>query len=138
MAGNNQTIAGGGFHHVALNVTDFEKSIAFYCDGLGCVVRRSWQGQKGRAAMLDTGDGNYLELFEALEEERGSGSFIHVALRTDDCNTAHSVALQAGGREKVAPKDIVIPSDPPLPARISFVYGPDGEEVEFFQERVVG
>jgi glyoxylase I family protein len=30
------------------------------------------------------------------------------------------------------PKDIVIASEPPYPARIGFCIGPVGEEVEFF------
>lgn len=32
----------------------------------------------------------------------------------------------------VAPKDIVISSQPPYPARIAFCKGPLGEEIEFF------
>ena len=32
-------------------------------------------------------------------------------------------------------QDVEIPSQPVYPVTISFVAGPDGEEIEFFQER---
>jgi len=45
-------------------------------------------------------------------------------------------AVRAAGYEiTVEPNDIVIPSNPPLPARIAFCIGPVGEEIEFFCEK---
>ena len=68
--GANATIHGGGFHHIALRVYDFDATLKFYIDGLGFKRTYGW-GTDGRAngepdsraAMLDTGDGNYLEVF---------------------------------------------------------------------------
>jgi len=134
MTGKNTRLGGGGFHHVAMNVKDFDASVNFYTDGLGFTLARLWKSESGRGAMLDTGDGNYLEIFE--KNVPGSkGTIIHYALRTSDCRAAHATALEAGGREKQAPTEITIPSQPEFPATISFVFGPDGEEIEFFQER---
>ena len=45
-------------------------------------------------------------------------------------------AVKAAGYEVfIEPKDIVIASNPPFPARIAFCRGPLGEEIEFFQEK---
>ncbi len=68
--GHNTTIGGGGFHHLALRAYDFDKTLDFYINGLGFQKKHGW-GEDGRskgepdsrAVMLDTGDGNYLEVF---------------------------------------------------------------------------
>jgi len=134
---SNNTIGAKGFHHVALNVRDFDASITFYRDGLGFPITREWKSDETgfRGAMLDTGDSSYLELFEEPDYRCGAGRIIHFAIRVDSVQTAHNTAMKAGAREKVAPKEIVIPSDPPFPVTISFVFGPDDEEIEFFAER---
>ena len=44
--------------------------------------------------------------------------------------------MKAAGYEVFAgPKELVIPSDPECRARITFCFGPRGEQIEFFQER---
>ena len=35
MPGHNKTISGGGFHHIAMRVRDFDASLKFYTEGLG-------------------------------------------------------------------------------------------------------
>jgi catechol 2,3-dioxygenase-like lactoylglutathione lyase family enzyme len=42
MAGKNKKIIGGGFHHVSLKVSDLNRSIKFYTEGLGFVEKISW------------------------------------------------------------------------------------------------
>ena len=128
-----------GFHHVALAVSDFDASLKFYRDGLGFPIYRAWGTPGNRAAMLavdeaSPGDGGYMELFERPHHRGEEGRLIHLALRVADCRAAHAAALEAGAREKTAPKDIEIPSNPAYPVTISFITGPDGEEIEFFQE----
>ena len=47
-------------------------------------------------AMLDTGDATYVELFSGGSGEKTSGSILHLALRTSDCDKAtERRALQA-------------------------------------------
>jgi len=123
-----------GFHHTAIRVVDFDRCLAFYHE-LGIQTARSWGEAPKRAAMLDVGDGNYVEVFEGGEAEAPSeGRMIHYALRTPDVDAAHSAALSAGAVERMAPKDVEIPSHQgPLPVRISFVVAPAGEIIEFFQ-----
>jgi glyoxylase I family protein len=136
MAGKNSKIGGGGFHHIAIGASDFDASMKFYVDGLGFVAAKQWSGQNGRAVMLDTGDGNYLEMFERPGRQAPSeGAVLHFALRTEDCDGAIERARAAGAEVTVEPKDVDIPSAPSFPVRIAFFKGPDGEIVEVFQER---
>jgi catechol 2,3-dioxygenase-like lactoylglutathione lyase family enzyme len=39
MAGKNKKINGGGFHHVFMKVSDLNKSLKFYTEGLGFVEK---------------------------------------------------------------------------------------------------
>jgi glyoxylase I family protein len=142
MANTNPTIHGGGLHHVALRVTDWERSLKFYCEGLGFVKKCAWtMGNGTLAAMLDTGDGNYLELFSnGAGEDPAEARLAHFALRTESVDAAHGRALEAGATERVAPTDVPIAdevSGQPVPVRLSFVYGPDGEIIEFMQGEIL-
>ena len=87
------------------------------------------------AVMLAVGAESYLEIFERPDDPLDAGRLLHLALRVDDCRAAHAAAIEAGAREKMAPTEVEIPADPPFPVTISFVLGPDGEEIELFQER---
>ena len=132
--GSNNLIGGGGFHHVAIKVRDFEASVKFYTVGLGFKERISWGEGNGRAVLLDTGDKNYLEIFAGgSQETKPEGSIIHMAFRTDDVAKAIEAARAAGAEITVEPKDIIISNNPVTPVRIAFCTGPDGEVIEFFQ-----
>jgi glyoxylase I family protein len=134
MPGHNPTIAGGGFHHLSMRVADLDASIAFYTEGLGCVARASWGQGERRTVLLDSGDGNYLELSGggAIPPQAGT-TIVHFALRTTDCDQAIEAARAAGAVVTVESKDITLAANPPIPARIAFCKGPDGELIEFFQ-----
>jgi len=136
MTGTNTVLGGGGFHHVAIRVVDFDASEAFY-RALGFVAVHAWGDAPNRAVMLDSGDGTCMEIFEGGAPDTPSeGRILHVALRAADCDAAHALALEAGAVETVAPKDVEIPSRPqPLAVRISFVKAPGGEIIEFFAVR---
>lgn len=136
MAGHNSKIGGGGFHHVALKAGNFEKSVKFYTDGLGFEKSMSWGEGDGRAVMLDTGDGNFLELFAGgTPGDKPEGSLLHMAFRTDNCDMALNQAIAAGAVVTMEPADIDIKSNPVTKVRIAFCKGPDGELLEFFQYR---
>lgn len=126
-----------GFHHIALRATDFEATLRFYQDGLGFTRAYGWGEGDSRAAMLDTGDGNYVEVFAGgtrmPEGEAPEGALLHFALRTPDADAAFARAVAAGAQAHIAPKDVVLPGDPPVPVRLAFVRGLDGEIIEFFQ-----
>ena len=133
-----------GFHHAALKARDFDASLKFYREGLGLVPKIAWGQGDGRAVMLDAGGGNCLELFAggAARPPRPAGSLkepepplLHLAFRTPSCDTAFERARRAGAVVVAEPKTVTIPSTPPTTVRIAFCLGPDGETIEFFQER---
>ena len=135
MKGTNSTIGGGGFHHVAIRVFDFERSVKFYKEILGFTEKIRWGEAEKRGIMLDTGDGNYVEIFAGgTKEPKPEGCWFHIALRTNNCDAAIERARAAGMEVTFETKDVLIPSSPePTPIRIAFFKGPDGESVEFFQ-----
>lgn len=134
MAGSNTAIGGGGFHHVAIRVNDFDASVKFYTEALGFTEKISWGKDSGRAIMLDTGDENYLEIFANGEEgSKPEGAIIHFAIRTNDVDGAIERVRSAGAEVTVEPKDIEIKSRPqPTLVRLAFFKGPDGEIIELF------
>ncbi len=84
--------------------------------------------------MLDTGDGNYLEMFTGGKGPVPEGPILHFALRTADCDAACERARAAGAQVTMEPKSLTINSTPsPTDVRIAFFTGPDGEIVELFQ-----
>ena len=141
MTNTNTKIPGCGFHHIAIRTSDWDKSMRFYCDGLGFAEKISWSAAPTRAVMLDTGDGNYLEIFERAEAPTlevtltGEPNLLHLCLRTDDCDAAYQTALAAGATDKTAPMVPGAFTDLGLKTKIAFVFGPDGEIIEFFESR---
>ena len=130
---NNLKLRGGGLHHVAIEASDFERSLRFYTEGLGFREVLTFPEEGQSVAMLHTGDGTYVELFSDGTGERPSGSILHLALRTADCDEAARWARTAGGTITQEPTDVVLEGDPPVPVRYSFCEGPDGEQIELFQ-----
>ena len=127
-----------GIHHVALKcdgTAEFEKTLHFYQDVLGLEPVRSWGEGENAGAMLSTGDG-LLEIF-ASGKKLPQGAIRHFALRTERVDDCVAAVRAAGYPITVEPKDIVIASNPPFPARIAFCTGPVGEEIEFFQEQAL-
>ena len=137
MPGTNEAL-GGGFHHIAMKAHDFDASVKFYTEALGFTEKISWGEGDGRAVMLDTGDGNYLEIFAGgTDEPKPEGAVLHFALRTTDTDAAVEHVRAAGAEVTVEPKDVDIPSRPHnTPVRLAFCKGPDGEIIEFFQNEV--
>jgi len=144
MSGSNTALKGGGFHHVAIRANDFDATLKFYAEGLGFRRRFGW-GEDGRsrgerdsrAALLDSGDGNYLEVFAGGTRTEGEavpeGALLHVAFRTTDVDSAVEKARAAGALVTVEPKTVPINGDRPVEFRIAFIRGLDGEIIEFFQ-----
>lgn len=131
----NKIISGMGFHHIALKCSDIEKSLSMYsCLGMTEVLR--WGEGEKTIVMLDVGDGGRMELFaNGSDEFSPMGKWIHFALKVEDVDKAYETALAAGFRSKSAPRVLPLESAPYKTAiNIAFVFGPDGEEVEFFRE----
>lgn len=121
-----------GIHHFSMKCTtgQLERVMEFYHELLGLPIARRWED----GLMLDTGSG-LIEIFTNGDGASAKGTIRHVALATDDVDRCAAVVREAGYSVFIQPKDIVIPSNPPLSARIAFCVGPIGEEIEFFQEK---
>ncbi len=102
---------------------------AFYVELLGMRLVREWP----EGMMIDTGCG-LIEVFTTGEGVRQKGAIRHLALACDDVDACVEKIRAAGCTVFIEPRELRIPSDPPLRARMAFCYGPLGEEIEFFQE----
>ncbi len=131
----NEIIKGMGFHHAALAAANFEESFKFYTEGLGMKLYTQWKSGDRQIAMLDMGDGGILELFsDGNDRESVDAKFIHLAFRVDDVDMAFEIARKAGASPKTLPKIVPIESAPAkVTLNCAFVYGPSGEELEFFK-----
>lgn len=137
----NSKIKNAGFHHIAVKATNFDKSYEFYTKGLGLFPAASWGEGETRAVMMNLGDGGCIELFAGGvaggETSNGyeniAGNWMHFAIKTDDSQGAFDAAILAGAICQKEPFEVTIPSNPPMPVKIAFVTGPDGEVIEFFE-----
>lgn len=127
-----------GFHHTAIRSSNFDASVRFYTEVLGLSVRITWGEGDSRAAMIDAGDGNYVEVFERPAFESAENTILHFALRTDDCTGMTEIVRAAGRPITMEPKEVTIDSNKgPVPVKISFFTGPDGEVVELFENNIL-
>ncbi len=131
----NEKIPGLGFHHIGLKAADFERSRAFYT-ALGMKEVVSWGGGENRITMFDLGNGDRIELFASGGDEySANGKWIHFAMTVEDVDAAYAHALSVGALPMTPPKTVDLDSTPmKISIRIAFVYGPDGEQLEFFKQ----
>lgn len=126
-----------GFHHVCIKTRDWDRTLAFYVNTLGFSEKITWRAAPNRAVMLNTGDGNYLEVFEDLAYDPApNGNVIHFALRTSRLDDVAALVRATGAKITMEPKDVTIATTnahAPVPIRIFFCEGPSGEIIEFFQ-----
>ena len=123
-----------GFHHIAIQCADIDKSIAFYT-AIGGKLCRTWGEGNSRACMICVGNDNCLELFANGAPDRPADkTVVHFAFRSTDTAADFAKAIAAGAVETKPVADFTIPSKPePLAIRFAFCKGLDGEIIEFFQ-----
>ncbi len=126
-----------GFHHVCIKTRDWDRTMQFYREVLGCTEKIAWRAAPQRAIMLDTGGGNYVEVFEDLAYTPApEGAIVHFALRTTRLDEVAARVRAFGAQLTMEPKDVTIATTNgagPVPIRIFFCTGPNGEVIEFFQ-----
>ncbi|HZJ23571.1 MAG TPA: VOC family protein [Anaerolineales bacterium] len=120
---------------VALTTSDYERSVKFYCDGLGIEPAAIWNNGGGRALILDMGNAT-LEIFDEIQAQtidqieagqRISGQ-IRFALQVPDLKTAME-RLLAHGATLVYPPVITPWGD--YNVRLQ---DPDGMQITLFQK----
>lgn len=133
----NPILGGGGFHHVCMKTRDWDATMRFYKDGLGCTEKIAWNTAPKRAVMLDAGDGNYIEIFEDLDwAPAPTGPIAHYALRTTRLDAVVTHLRAMGVKITLEPRDVDIQTTNgrgTVPVRIAFCDGPNGESIEFLQ-----
>ena len=122
-----------GLHHISLKCAtkeEFEKAKDFYLNILDFSIVREWP----EGIMIDFGNGQ-LEIFNNGEGIKTKGALRHIAFATDDVDAMAAKVKKAGYEVFIEPKEVTMKSEPEFHARMSFCYGPLGEEIEFFMER---
>lgn len=140
-----------GIEHVALSVSDLDRSIEFYCQNLHCEVIRiiepnpasllgkvvGMPGCAARIAHLKSGS-NMLELFEYQqprgkripdEESQADNGFSHTGFRSTDVRKDYQI-LKNNGVDFIS-EPVEFRKD----VWICYFHGPDGEVCELRESR---
>ena len=119
---------------VALTVRDFERSVKFYCEGLGIEPAAIWNNDGGRALMLDMRhatlevfDERQAEVIDQLEAERRVSGQVRFALQVPDLQAALE-RLLAHGATLVHPPILT-----PWGDHNVRLQDPDGMQITLFQ-----
>ena len=115
-----------GIHHISMkcNEHEIDEVIHFYKDILELDIYNEWD----TGIMFDTGSG-VIEIFHN-GETAPKGTIRHFALDVTDTKALTERIRNAGYEIIKEPKEINLSN---IKAIISFVKGPIGEEIEFFQ-----
>ena len=116
-----------GIHHVSLKCssdTQYRDTVSFYKSIMGLRENRELNG----GVLLDTGNG-LVEIFSNGTDLPGEGSWRHVALAVDEVDGMVESVRNAGYPVTMEPRSIDLGG---LKARIAFVKGPLGEDIELF------
>ena len=88
---------------LALTTSDFERSVKFYCDGLGIEPSAVWNNGEGHALVLNLGnatleifDETQAETIDQIEVERRISGQVRFALKVPDLKTAMERLLTHG------------------------------------------
>lgn len=119
---------------VALTTRDYERSVKFYCDGLGLEPAAIWNNDGGRALILDMNhatlelfDERQAEVIDQLEAGKRISGPIRFALRVPDLKEAME-RLLAHGATLVHP-----PIMTPWGDHNVRLQAPDGMQITLFQ-----
>ena len=119
---------------IALTVTEFERSVKFYCEGLGIEPAAIWNNDGGQALMLNMGnatleifDEKQAEVIDQLEAEKRISGQIRFALQVPDLKSAME-RLLAHGATLVHP-----PVTTPWGDTNVRLQDPDGMQITLFQ-----
>ncbi|MDD3625996.1 MAG: VOC family protein [bacterium] len=123
-----------GLHHISIKTTNLQESIKFYTELLGLKLKYDWADDSGKAVLIDSGDGNYIELWFEEKSRSTESVLAHFALRVNSIESLVKRLRENNIEITMDVRGITIPSEKPLKAKIAFCKGPSGESIEFFEE----
>ncbi|WP_232476194.1 lactoylglutathione lyase [Flavisphingomonas formosensis] len=125
--------------HSMLRVRDVEKSLRFYCDGLGMTLLDRYDFEQGRFSILFLSFAGYRDGPAAIEltynwdtetpYTHGSG-YGHIAIGVPDVAAMYARLGDHGGEPVTAPKTMMAGAP-----ELAFVKDPDGYAIELIQIR---
>jgi lactoylglutathione lyase len=122
--------------HTMIRVTDLERSIAFYRDGLGfeLVRRQDYEGERFSLVFLRVGGAGEPELelthnWDTKQYERGN-AYGHMAYRVEAIDAVRERLQQQGYDLSWGPG-----LTPDGRTRMAFVDDPDGYEIELLERK---
>jgi glyoxylase I family protein len=122
-------------HHIAVEVSDAERSAEFYCNLLGFARGDKFEfPERGRTIIFVQLGETCVELLQSADIEAHVAQpkmigFKHLCLQTDDVD-ADVAALRAAGV-----KITTEPFDTQISSRIAFFEDPDGLALELWQQK---
>lgn len=118
-------------HHYSMNapIEKKEEIIHFYRDLLHIPLKAEWP-EDGSEGMLFGDEGSLVEIFFREDWSRDRGAIRHIALQAADPDLIAETAMLEGVPVPVPPKSI----EQPIRARIAFLEGPLGEQIELICE----
>lgn len=125
-----------GIHElrVALTVEDFDRSVAFYKDGVGLTVVDGWESDGGRGILLSAGratlelvDQAQAELIDRIEAGRRVSGPVRFAFEVSDVEAASNVLQESGAGSE---GEIVLTPWRDLNQRLK---SPEGLQLTLFQ-----
>ena len=122
-----------GYHHVGLRVSDMERSLKFYTEGLGGKVLESFPMASTGAMiyMVELAPGAVVELLPGgADDAEQNAKWAHICINTDDAEAAYEQALRAGATSRTAPNKA---SRDKFTRINAFVIAPGGELIELYQ-----
>ena len=124
------------FLHTMVRISNIEKSLDFYCRGLGLVETRRKEVEKGRFTLIflaapddiASGQENIPELELTYnwdpQEYGGARNFGHLAYRVRNIHETCEHLVNMG----------IVINRPPRDGRMAFIRSPDGISIELLQE----
>jgi lactoylglutathione lyase len=119
--------------HTMIRVTDLERSLHFYCQGLGFTLVSRQDYEKDRFTLVFLGHGKNQPLIELTynwdthEYDRGNG-YGHLAYQVESIDQIQSLLKQSGYDLSWGPG-----MTPSGKTRMAFVDDPDGYEIELLE-----
>ena len=114
-----------------INVTDLEKSLAFWETALGLTITHRIEEENFTEVVLAGEDGHRIQLASHHDKtdpiEHGNG-FWKLYLNTDDCAGLYQRCMDAGAESVMAPQLLE-----QWPVTAAFVLDPDGYTIEILE-----